>query len=521
MLRYPQAVLNRPLCLRATIYEIATAQVPSTEPMSNHSSPARCRHTWVPSHGIFFSEVGSASTAQRIHSAPRPQDPDHDCSGRALVKPGSESAPEQYALARTIYKSLCALTTQPISAFGRGVLDFQYSLLAPLQILPQWVFPLDQKRRGGNWHYNFDSVREDVLEEGIADIIFEDSEYKTPPAPREPDLTQKCEGVQRSFLVQSSLIPTVRGSALPRGARAISQKAGFLPRGSKDGQGDQSLTSTGGISCDARGSEIGDVESEYQIPEAKLREAMLASRTTKAAYWRYSLYEKEGHKVRVHYCKSLETTERVAKLFLDQGVLGFDIEWKPQASASDGIKKNVSLIQIASEERVALFHIAKYTKDDVQSLVAPTLKYIMENPGITKVGVGVKADCTRLRRYLAIQAAGIFELSHLYKLLKFSTGDLRKVDKRLIALAQQVEEHLQLPLWKGEVRASTWNQDLNYEQIQYAASDSYAGLQLFNVLEAKRKSLSPTPPRPEHAELNLPIRTASGESVTLAEDTED
>lgn len=437
------------------------------------------------------------------------------------MKPGSESALEQYALTRTLYKSLWALIIQPISAFGRGLLDFQYSFLAPLQILPQWIFPLDQKRRGGNWHHSFDGAREDVSEEGIADIIFEDSECKTLAAPRKPNLTQKHEGVQRNFLVQSSPIPTIRGSVLPRGARAISQRAGFLPRGSKDRHGDQSFTSTGSISCEARGLETGDVESEYQIPEAKLREAMLASRTTKAAYWRYSLYEKEGHKVHVHYCKSLETTERVAKLFLDQGVLGFDIEWKPQASASDGIKKNVSLIQIASEERVALFHIARYAKDNVQSLVAPTLKYIMENPGITKVGVGVKADCTRLRRHLAIQAAGIFELSHLYKLLKFSTGDLRKLDKRLIALAQQVEEHLQLPLWKGEVRASAWNQDLNYEQIQYAASDSYAGLQLFNVLEAKRKSLSPTPPRPENAELNLPIRTARGESVTLTEDNEE
>jgi hypothetical protein len=52
--------------------------------------------------------------------------------------------------------------------------------------------------------------------------------------------------------------------------------------------------------------------------------------------------------------QSKEASERIAKLFLDKPVIGFDIEWKPQASALEGTKKNVSLIQLASEERIAL-----------------------------------------------------------------------------------------------------------------------------------------------------------------------
>jgi ribonuclease D len=137
------------------------------------------------------------------------------------------------------------------------------------------------------------------------------------------------------------------------------------------------------------------------------------------------------------------------------------------ASAADGVKKNVALVQVASEERIALFHIARYpngtTVDDV---VAPTLKRIMESPKITKVGVSVKGDCTRLRKFMNIESRGIFELSHLYKLVKYSSGDVKKINKVMVNLAQQVREHLQLPLWKGEVRSSDWSQDLNYQQIQ-------------------------------------------------------
>ena len=208
----------------------------------------------------------------------------------------------------------------------------------------------------------------------------------------------------------------------------------------------------------------------YHIPKAKLQRAIDAAPSVMAAYWRYTLYQGPGgekDKVKVHYCKSKDSTERISQLFLQKEVIGFDIEWKMNATATDGVKKNVALIQIASEERIALFHIARYTNaTDVDDFVAPTFKRIMESPNITKVGVSVKGDCTRLRKFMNIEARGIFELSHLYKLVKFSCGDVKKINKVLVSLGQQVEEHLQLPLWKGEVRSSDWSQDLNYEQIQ-------------------------------------------------------
>ena len=254
---------------------------------------------------------------------------------------------------------------------------------------------------------------------------------------------------------------------------------------------------------------------KFRIPEPSLRDAMLASKSTGAAYWRYSLYETPtGDRVKVHYCRSKETAERIARLFLDEDVVGFDIEWKPQANANDGIKKNVSLIQLASEERIALFHIARFSKGDtVDDLVVPSLKTLMENPNISKVGVSVKADSSRLRKHMEIDSRGLFELSHLHKLVKFSNDDVKKIDKMLVSLAKQVEEHLQLPLWKGDVRSSDWSEELSYQQIQYAASDSYAALKLYDVLEDKRRGLDPVPPRPKHAELNLPIRLANGQTV--------
>ncbi|OCL06559.1 ribonuclease H-like protein, partial [Glonium stellatum] len=245
----------------------------------------------------------------------------------------------------------------------------------------------------------------------------------------------------------------------------------------------------------------------YQIPAETLRKAMTASLSTGAAYWRHDLYRgPQDQKISMHYCKNMEVSERVAKYFVEEKVLGFDIEWKPNASVKDGIRGNASLIQLASEDRIALFHIALFKGDTIDELLPPTIKRIMECPDITKAGVAIKGDCTRLQKHLGIQSRGMLELSHLHNLVKFSATEPTKVKKTLVSLARQVEEHLQLPLAKGDVRQSDWSKALLYDQILYAASDAYAGFRLYDVLEAKRKKLEPTPPRPEYAELNAPVR---------------
>src|SRR5579862_2634614 len=241
-------------------------------------------------------------------------------------------------------------------------------------------------------------------------------------------------------------------------------------------------------------------------------------------------------------------------------------------------RDNVSLIQFATEERIVLFHIAQYQggkylscdrryyrrrssfiriDDSIESLVAPTIKLIMEDPHTKKVGVAVlgmvvimymykwnltltivpPGDCTRLRKFLGIDSRSLFELSHLYRQVEAASTGVGAVSKRLVSLAWQVEEHLQLPLWKGEVRYSDWTKELKLQQIMCkrpspiktklsaaddaldAASDSYAGLRLYDILEGKRKALKPTPPRPSFAELNKPIILPGGSAIRVCEDS--
>ncbi|CBX90305.1 hypothetical protein LEMA_P064310.1 [Plenodomus lingam JN3] len=242
----------------------------------------------------------------------------------------------------------------------------------------------------------------------------------------------------------------------------------------------------------------------YQIPEDRLRAAMLAAPKTRGSYWSTRLYQgPEGEALKIHYCKSKDVAERVAKRFLDQKVLGFDIEWKPFGIPSS-IKQNVSLIQLACEDRIALFHISLFEGTAVEELMPPSLKAVLESPDIYKVGVAIKGDFSRLARYLGIQARGVFELSRLHNLVQYYEADPKQVNNRLVGLAAQVHQHLQLPLYKGEpldddpetsssVRESDWSLPLGFSQIHYAAADAYAGFRLYDALERKRAQLKPTP----------------------------
>lgn len=244
--------------------------------------------------------------------------------------------------------------------------------------------------------------------------------------------------------------------------------------------------------------------------------------TATPKFWSHRMHKgPDGKDIVVHYCKTLQSTEDVAKHFLDDEIVGFDLEWKAQASSSDSLQNNISLIQLANEKRIALFHIALFKPaTELNHFVAPTLRQIMESPKITKVGVSIKADCTRLRKYLGINARGIFELSHLHKLVRYCQASPKLINKRLVNLSDQVEHHFGLPMRKGDdVRCGDWARPLKYDQIQYAASDPFACVCLFKAMDHKRKEIVPTPPRPAHAELDLPIRLVE-EEVAVNEETE-
>ncbi|KAM3466763.1 hypothetical protein MY5147_008958 [Beauveria neobassiana] len=256
---------------------------------------------------------------------------------------------------------------------------------------------------------------------------------------------------------------------------------------------------------------------DFNISKDLFKAALGQPKDSAGSFWSHTMYKSTSadgtvQDVQVHYCTSRQAMEVACQTyFAHEPVLGFDLEWVAYATRGGGPRQNVSLIQLASPGRIGLFHVALFPKADEENdggLVAPTFRAIMEDAAVDKVGVHIQADCTRLRNFLGVDARGVFELSHLYKLVKHAGDKQRRklINKVPVALATQVQEILKLPLFKGEsVRGSNWSKPLTLKQLTYSAADAYAGLQLYHVLEERRLAMDPPPDRPRHAELRLPI----------------
>lgn len=218
--------------------------------------------------------------------------------------------------------------------------------------------------------------------------------------------------------------------------------------------------------AETRPTEPPTTDLEYKVALGAFREAQKAPKGSPESFWSHTIYRgPDEQRVKVHYCKSQHTMERVCQYFLDDKVLGFDLEWSPQATRNSGPRDNVSLIQLANESRIALFHVSLFPEKS--ELVSPTFRKIMEDPTVMKTGVAIKGDCTRVRKHLGVDVQGAFELSHLYKIVKYSeSGQHKLINRLLVRLDVQVEEHLGLPLYKGDVvRSSDWTKALNMKQV--------------------------------------------------------
>ncbi|TID19923.1 3'-5' exonuclease [Venturia nashicola] len=240
----------------------------------------------------------------------------------------------------------------------------------------------------------------------------------------------------------------------------------------------------------------------YHIPGHKLQE--LQARPQATTYWSHKWYRDfNGKKVKISYASTREQSEELAKRFLKERVLGFDMEWKAgftrkntkrgnKRKNSRTIKDEISLIQVASADEIGLFHIALHKGTRPVELIARSLREIIESNAIIKTGVGIySADAARLQSHMKFQPRGMLDLNHLHRLVDISSG------RRMLGLSEHARIYLGFPLFKGKVRTSDWTKPLTTAQQNYAASDAYVGLVLYHVLDVRRLNMDPIPPHPE------------------------
>lgn len=143
--------------------------------------------------------------------------------------------------------------------------------------------------------------------------------------------------------------------------------------------------------------------------------------------------------------------------------LGFDTETR--ASFKKGEVYKVALLQLATQNDAYLIRLHGINQFD-------SIKSIFENPNILKVGLAIKDDLKILQK--------------IFKFVPQNFAELQSIAKQKglqnMGLKGMTEEVLNFSLSK-KAKISNWESPvLTKEQILYAATDAWIGLQLYQKM---------------------------------------
>ncbi|KAK4768531.1 hypothetical protein SAY87_003672 [Trapa incisa] len=176
----------------------------------------------------------------------------------------------------------------------------------------------------------------------------------------------------------------------------------------------------------------------------------------------------EVEKAAIEILKNIHTMKRLT----GQGAIGFDIEWRPTFRRGFPARKAAVMQICCSADYCYVLHI-------IHSGVPPSLKLLLEDNTIVKVGVGVFNDAIKVQKDYNVSVQACEDLSCLAK------GKLVH-DQSRWSLASLTETLVskQLPKPKN-IRLGNWEAlFLSKEQLEYAAMDAFASWHLYEVLKS-------------------------------------
>ena len=156
--------------------------------------------------------------------------------------------------------------------------------------------------------------------------------------------------------------------------------------------------------------------------------------------------------------------------------VGFDIEWKPQfvSKKYGGTENETAVLQLAVDNSCLVLHV--YHMDRLPK----SLKLVLRDKDILKVGSDIKRDGSKLKRDLGLVLEGLADIQLMAKEIDPS---MRKTG--LKALAQTF---LGIELNKKTAMSNWEKYPLTFTQIEYAALDAWIGLKIFQKMKRHPKN---------------------------------
>lgn len=171
----------------------------------------------------------------------------------------------------------------------------------------------------------------------------------------------------------------------------------------------------------------------------------------------------------IHLVNTPWEAETAVRFLREYPLLGIDSETRP--SFTRGQNRKVALLQVSTMEHCFLFRL---------NLIGLTLPVIalFENPSITKVGLSLHDDFMMLHKRAPFEPRACVELQQFVQPFGIEEKSLQKIYG--ILFGQKISKSQRLSNWEAP--------ELTIPQQQYAATDAWACLNIYNLLQELKQS---------------------------------
>ncbi|MFR9523750.1 MAG: 3'-5' exonuclease [Rikenellaceae bacterium] len=149
-------------------------------------------------------------------------------------------------------------------------------------------------------------------------------------------------------------------------------------------------------------------------------------------------------------------------------IIGFDTETRPSFKA--GVTYKVALLQLSTPLKCYLFRLNKIPLDRA-------ILSILERKDIIKLGADVLGDLRSLRQLRNFKDNGFVDLQKIIEQYGIGEKSLRKMSA--LVLGYRISKAQRLSNWE----AATFTA----QQMQYAATDAWACIEIYNKLMKMKK----------------------------------
>lgn len=171
----------------------------------------------------------------------------------------------------------------------------------------------------------------------------------------------------------------------------------------------------------------------------------------------------------IHVVQSEAETKKAVDYLKSRQAIGIDSETRP--TFTKGHSHKVALLQISSENCCFLFRL------NMIGLSQPLVD-LLENPNVIKVGLSLKDDFMMLHKRAPFTQQNCIELQDYVRQFGIQDKSLQKI--YAILFKQKISKSQRLSNWEADV--------LSDNQKQYAATDAWACLQIYNLLQELKRT---------------------------------